>query len=151
MTSRYPGASVASTASPVKKLNFFSPAGLTRNFHFELHLHPKTYASYPVVSSANRADYFGVAWRFTRKIYTLGNRPIVAPAWMEISARDYTRGEGKAIDFLHHHKHLPSHIASRKREFSNASPRERSLEARRPPAYDSGQRKVEIGSFGSNC
>ena len=49
------------------------------------------------MSSANRPDYFGVVWRFKRKIYTLGNRHIVASAWMEISARDYTRREGKAI------------------------------------------------------
>ena len=37
--------------------------GLNRNFHFELHLHPKTYASYPVVSIANRPGLFEVAVR----------------------------------------------------------------------------------------
>ena len=34
-----------------------------RNFHFELHLHPKTYASYPVVSIANRPGLFEVVVR----------------------------------------------------------------------------------------
>ena len=37
--------------------------GLNRNFHFELHLHPKTYASYPVVSIANRPGLFEVVVR----------------------------------------------------------------------------------------
>ena len=36
---------------------------LNRNFHFELPLHPKTYASYPVVSSANRSGLFEVVVR----------------------------------------------------------------------------------------
>ena len=36
---------------------------LDRNFHFELHLHPKTYASYPVVSIANRPGLFEVVVR----------------------------------------------------------------------------------------
>ena len=36
---------------------------LNRNFHFELHLHPKTYASYPVVSIANRPGLFEVVVR----------------------------------------------------------------------------------------
>ena len=34
--------------------------GLVRNFHFELPLHPKTYASYPVVSTANSSGLFEV-------------------------------------------------------------------------------------------
>ena len=38
-------------------------AALSRNFHFELHLHPKTYASYPVVSIANRPGLFEVVVR----------------------------------------------------------------------------------------
>ena len=36
---------------------------LNRNFHFELPLHPKTYASYPVVSIANRPGLFEVVVR----------------------------------------------------------------------------------------
>ena len=36
---------------------------VNRNFHFELHLHPKTCASYPVVSSANRSGLFEVVVR----------------------------------------------------------------------------------------
>ena len=36
---------------------------LSRNFHFELPLHPKTYASYPVVSIANRPGLFEVVVR----------------------------------------------------------------------------------------
>ena len=35
----------------------------TRNFHFELPLHPKTYASYPVVSTANSSGLFEVVVR----------------------------------------------------------------------------------------
>ena len=35
----------------------------SRNFHFELPLHPKTYASYPVVSIANRPGLFEVVVR----------------------------------------------------------------------------------------
>ena len=36
---------------------------LSRNFHFELPLHPKTYASYPVVSTANSSGLFEVVVR----------------------------------------------------------------------------------------
>ena len=36
---------------------------LNRNFHFELPLHPKTYASYPVVSTANSSGLFEVVVR----------------------------------------------------------------------------------------
>ena len=37
-----------------------SPILLDRNFHFELPLHPKTYACYPVVSTANSSGLFEV-------------------------------------------------------------------------------------------
>ena len=36
---------------------------LNRNFNFELPLHPKTYASYPVVSTANSSGLFEVVVR----------------------------------------------------------------------------------------
>ena len=36
---------------------------VSRNFHFELPLHPKTYASYPVVSTANSSGLFEVVVR----------------------------------------------------------------------------------------
>ena len=41
---------------------FVGPPGssLNRNFHFELPLHPKTYACYPVVSTANSSGLFEV-------------------------------------------------------------------------------------------
>ena len=43
---------------------FLSPdTPIDRNFHFELPLHPKTYASYPVVSIANRPGLFEVVVR----------------------------------------------------------------------------------------
>ena len=38
-------------------------AGSDRNFHFELPLHPKSYASYPVVSTANSSGLFEVVVR----------------------------------------------------------------------------------------
>ena len=39
------------------------PKGVDRNFHFELPLHPKSYASYPVVSTANSSGLFEVVVR----------------------------------------------------------------------------------------
>ena len=45
------------------KIRKVTPDGLIRNFHFELPLHPKTYASYPVVSIANRPGLFEVVVR----------------------------------------------------------------------------------------
>ena len=39
---------------------FFDVAISNRNFHFELPLHPKTYACYPVVSTANSSGLFEV-------------------------------------------------------------------------------------------
>ena len=41
----------------------FDSLTLSRNFHFELPLHPKTYASYPVVSTANSSGLFEVVVR----------------------------------------------------------------------------------------
>ncbi len=41
----------------------YEAAILNRNFHFELPLHPKSYASYPVVSTANSSGLFEVVVR----------------------------------------------------------------------------------------
>ncbi len=49
-----------------KKSPFFSSHSVidfNRNFHFEPHLHLKTYASYPIVSSVNRSGLFEVVVR----------------------------------------------------------------------------------------
>ena len=53
---------------------------INRNFHFELPLHPKTYASYPVVSTANSSGLFEVVVRHILAVLRSRCAGFVCPA-----------------------------------------------------------------------
>ena len=61
--------------------------GPSRKFHYELPLNPKTYASCPVVSSANRSGLFEVVLRLNWLFFGVAVQVFPAPSAKDRSAR----------------------------------------------------------------